>query len=156
MVDDNRIKFTVAASNEATCDLHALRVVTSTGISNLRLIGVSPYPSAKEVEPNSEFAKPQPIPMNTTVDGVVQNEDVDYYVVEVKKGQTITAEIEGLRHAHINNFFDPFVAILDENRFELARSDDSIFLQQDCVCTAIAPEDGRYIIEVRKAVLADQ
>ena len=35
--------------------------------------------------------------MNVTVTGVADNEDVDYYVVEAKKGDRISAEVEGLR-----------------------------------------------------------
>ena len=40
---------------------------------------------------------PQAIPMNVTVNGVADNEDVDYFVVEAKKGERISAEIEGMR-----------------------------------------------------------
>ena len=32
-----------------------------------------------------------------TVNGVVENEDVDYFAIEAKKGERITAELEGLR-----------------------------------------------------------
>ena len=35
--------------------------------------------------------------MNVTVNGVADNEDVDYYVVEARKGDRITAEVEGMR-----------------------------------------------------------
>ena len=45
-----------------------------------------------ETEPNNDFAAPQAIPMNVTVTGVADNEDVDYFVVDAKKGQRITAE----------------------------------------------------------------
>ena len=37
-VDDNNIKVTVAASADVTCDLHPFRVVTNTGLSNIRLL----------------------------------------------------------------------------------------------------------------------
>ena len=50
-----------------------------------------------EKEPNSDFATPQKIPLNVTVAGVVENEDVDYYLVEAKQGQRITVEVEGIR-----------------------------------------------------------
>ena len=35
--------------------------------------------------------------MNVTVNGVADNEDVDYYVVQAKKGERISVEVEGLR-----------------------------------------------------------
>ena len=49
--------------------------------------------------------------MNVTVNGVADNEDVDYFVVEAKKGERITAEVEGLRLGITE--FDPYVAILN-------------------------------------------
>jgi hypothetical protein len=88
-------------------------------------------------------------PLGSTVSGVVQNEDVDYFVVEAKKGQRITAELEGIRLGY--SFFDPFLAILNEDRFELVQNDDMTLLWQDCLCALVAPEDGKYIIQVRES-----
>lgn len=150
-VDDNNIKVTIAAAADAKPQLHPFRVITATGQSNLRLFGVSALPSVAEVEPNSELTKAQEIAFNSTIDGVVLNEDVDYYSVELEAGQRLNVELEGLRHAYLNNFFDPYVAIYDSNRFEITASDDSVFLQQDCLCSMVAPAKGRYIIEVRES-----
>ena len=150
-VDDNNIKVTITAAADAKPQLHPFRVVTASGTSNLRLFGVSALPILAETEPNSEFTKAQEIAINTTIDGVVLNEDVDYYSVELEAGQRLNVELEGLRHAYLNNFFDPYVAIYDANRFEITASDDSVFLQQDCLCSMVAPAKGRYIIEVRES-----
>ena len=150
-VDDNNIKATIHAAAETACDLHAFRVVTNTGLSNMRLFNVSALPSVAEVEPNSEFQKAQAIAFNSSVDGVVLNEDVDYFEVELKQGQQMNVELEGLRHAYLNDFFDPYVAVYDAKRFEITASDDSVILQQDCLCSMVAPADGKYIIEVRES-----
>ena len=150
-IDDNSIKAIVTAAPDATCDLHPFRVVTHSGLSNMRLLNVSALPSIAEVEPNSEFSKAQLIAFNSTIDGIVLNEDVDYYAVDLKQGQQMNVELEGLRHSNMYDFFDPYVAIYDEKRFEITASDDSVFLQQDCLCSMIAPADGRYIIEVRES-----
>ncbi len=150
-VDDNTIKATINVPADYPCDLQAVRVSTATGLSNLRLLGVGAMPIIDEVEPNSEFATPQPIAINSTIHGVVRTEDVDYFVCDLTKGQTLTVELEGLRLSSMYDFFDPFVAILDSNRFEMARSDDAPFVQQDCVCSMVAPADGKYIIEVRES-----
>lgn len=150
-VDDNNIKVTIAASVDVTCDLHPFRVATNTGLSNMRLLNVSALPSVTEVEPNSEFPSAQVIPYNSTVDGVVLNEDVDYYAVDLKQGQLLNVELEGLRHSYMYDFFDPYIAVYDAKRFEITASDDSVFLQQDCLCSMVAPADGRYVIEVRES-----
>jgi hypothetical protein len=150
-VDDNNIKVTVTATAEVPCDLHPFRIATNTGLSNMRLLNVSALASVAEIEPNSEFASAQVIPYNSTVDGIVLNEDVDYFAVDLKQGQTLNVELEGLRLSYMYDFFDPYVAIYDAKRFEMTASDDSVFLQQDCLCGMIAPADGRYVIEVRES-----
>ena len=109
-------------------------------------------PVVTEVEPNNEFSEPQKIELNTTVDGVVKREDMDHYQVQLKAGQTLNVEIEGIRIAHSlrnQNILDPYIAILDEGRFEVASSDDSALLQQDGFCSFTATEDGTFSILVR-------
>ena len=102
----------------------------------------------EEKEPNNEFLTPQKIPLNCTVHGVANNEDVDYFAVEAKKGQRISVEIEGMRLG--TTFFDPYIAILDSKRFELATSDDTALLKQDGCLSIVAPADGTYIVMVRE------
>ena len=134
-----------------TCRLgqHVAQVRTASGVSAYRTFYVGPFASTAEKEPNSDFNAPQPVPLNITVTGVVTNEDVDYYVVEAKKGQRIAAEVEGMRLG--TSLFDPYVAILNAKRFELASADDSPLVFQDAVVSAVAPEDGRYLIEIRES-----
>lgn len=126
---------------------HTFQVRTKTGVSDYKTFWVGPFPEIAEKEPNSEFETPQPIEMNHTVTGVVQNEDVDHFVVTAKKGERISAEIEGVRLA--TTLFDPYIAILDEKRFELKAEDDLPLLRNDAAVSVIAPADGKYTILVR-------
>lgn len=146
---EERVKAKLAIAADCQLGLHAIRVRAATGISNLRLFSVGALPQVEETEPNNLFTAPQAITLGVTVSGVVAAEDVDYFVVEAKAGQRITAEVEGLRLG--NGPFDPYVAILNESRFEVARSDDASLLLQDCVASVTAPADGRYIIQVRES-----
>jgi hypothetical protein len=146
-VNDAAIKVTVAIAPDCRLGEHAFRVRTATGVSDLRTFWVGALPVVDEVEPNNEFDKPQPIALNSTVHGVIQNEDVDYYAVECKKGQRLSVEVEGMRLGVA--FFDPYVAILDAKRFELATGDDSPMTQQDGGCSVVIPADGKYIVQVR-------
>lgn len=146
-VNANSFKAVVSVSPDARLGEQVCQVRTKTGVSDFRTFFVGYMPDVVEAEPNSDFAEPQAIPMNVTVNGVATSEDVDYYVVEAKKGDRIAAEVEAMRLG--TTLFDPYVAILDSKRFELAAEDDSPLLVQDCVVSAIAPEDGKYIIEVR-------
>ncbi len=148
----NAVKTKLAIAPDCRLGLHQLRIRTASGVSNLRTFSVGALPEIKEAEPNSQFDQPQKIALDTTVNGVADNEDVDYFAVEAKKGERITAELEGLRLGI--TFFDPYVAIFDAKRFELARSDDAALLKQDCVCSIVAPEDGTYIIQARETSFA--
>jgi hypothetical protein len=151
-INANSFKATIKVAADARLGEHVCQVRTASGVSDFRTFFVGYLPDADEKEPNDEFAAPQEIPINVTVSGVANNEDVDYYMVEAKKGDRIAAEVEGMRLG--TTLFDPYVAILDSNRFELASADDSPLLVQDCVVTTIAPEDGKYIIEVRESSYA--
>ncbi len=152
-VDDAQVDVRLSVAAECELGLHALRVRTASGISNLMLLSVGALPEVPEQEPNSDWSTPQAVPLGCTVSGVVQNEDVDYFTVEARRGDRIAVELEGLRLGAApgdGTFFDPCIAILNAQRFELARCDDAALLQQDCLCVAIAPEDGAYVIEVRE------
>lgn len=149
VVNDNQIKATVKIAPDCRLGEHALRLRTATGISELRTFWVGALPTVEEKEPNSDFATPQKVPLNVTVHGIVQSEDVDYFLVEAKKGQRLTAEIEAMRLG--NTLFDPYVAILDMKRFELATSDDAPLLGQDAIASIVAPADGTYVIQVRES-----
>ncbi len=143
---------TFKISETAALGLHDFRVRTATGVSSLKTFSVGASKEVAEVEPNSDFARPQPIDMNVTVNGVAGNEDIDYYRIRATKGERITVEVEGIRLGL--TLFDPYVAILDAKRFELASSDDSALIWQDGLVSLVAPEDGTYVIAVREAAYA--
>jgi hypothetical protein len=151
-VNGNSFKATIAIAPGARLGEHIAQVRTKSGISDYRTLYVGNLPDVAEKEPNTQFEEAQPIPMNVTVTGVVQNEDVDYYVVEAKKGDRIAVEVEAIRLG--NTLFDVYAAILDSKRFEMSAEDDSPLVIQDVVCTAVAPEDGKYYIEVRESSYA--
>ncbi|MBI5395176.1 MAG: pre-peptidase C-terminal domain-containing protein [Verrucomicrobia bacterium] len=134
----------------ADCRLgeHLVRIRTATGISSLQTLHVSPFPQVEEVEPNIEPEKAQKVALNVTVNGHITNEDVDYYRIGAKKGQRLSAEIEGMRIAR--GMFDPFIAILDAAGNVISRADDTALALQDGAVTVIAPADGEYLVQVRE------
>ena len=147
-----QVKATLALAPDCPLGEHPFRLRTASGLSAVRLFRVGPFPNVNEVEPNNDFAQPQPVALNVTVEGVVKNEDVDYYAVEARQGDRLTAEIEGIRLGTV--LFDPCVAILDAQRFERDVSDDTALLLQDSVASIVAPADGRYVIQVRETSFA--
>ncbi len=146
---ENAVRATVRVAPDCRLGEHVAQVRTATGISDFRTLYVGALAAVAEAEPNSQFESPQSIPMNVTVQGVIQNEDVDYYAVDAKKGARLAVEVEGMRLG--TERFDPYVAVLNNKRFELASADDTPLVYQDCVAVIVVPEDGRYVIEVRES-----
>ncbi len=146
-VEEKSVECTVAIAPEVPTGNHLVRVVTKTGISHGRQFFVGHYPNVDEVEPNNDLDLAQAVSFNQTIEGVVTNEDVDYFKITAKKGQRITLEAEGLRLGY--GTFDPYIAILDKDRFEKVASDDTILHRQDGYCSWVPEEDGEYYIMMR-------
>jgi hypothetical protein len=140
-------RLTIAA--DAALGEHSLRLRGPGGITELRSFWVGQFPSVPEAEPNATFDQAQRVELNRTVEGVAGNEDEDYYVCSLKKGQRLSVEVEAMRLGRV--FFDAYVAILDPKKFELASCDDTPLLRNDAFASVIAPEDGEYRIVVREA-----
>ena len=148
-VNDKHVKVRLAIAPDAALGEHPLRLRCAGGVTYMRTFWVGQFPVTDEKEPNNDFAKPQTVPLNTTIRGIAGNEDVDHYRVTAKKGQRISAEVEGMRLGQV--FFDPYVAIMDSRRFELATSDDTSLHRQDPFVSIIAPADGEYTVLVRES-----
>jgi hypothetical protein len=147
-VDAQNVKVTVDVAADCRLGEQLVQLRTKSGISDYRSFFVGALPAIDEKEPNSSFDEPQPIEPNVTVAGVLQNEDADYYRIRATKGQRLSVEVQGIRLGQA--FFDPFLAILDKNRFEIASVDDTVLAKQDCFLSVVVPEDGEYTILVRE------
>lgn len=143
----NQIKAILHIQPDCPPGEHQLRVRTLTGLTELRTLYVGPFTSMKETEPNNELSKAQIVPVNTTVTGIITSEDIDFFKIEGKKGQRISAEVEAMQLGRV--MFDPYLAILDPEGKQLAECDDSIFHLQDPMISILAPRDGFYYVLLR-------
>ena len=150
------IKATISIAPDAPLGEHLMRLRCKGGLSYQRSFWVGEYPTVMETrnkertaDLNSNFGSPQKIEINQTIQGVADKEDADYYMLQCRKGQRLSVEVEGMRLGR--TLFDPYVAILNSDRFELASSDDTALLFRDCAASIIIPEDGPYTILVRES-----
>lgn len=148
-VENNKVELTINVAPDVPPGNHMMRIRTRTGISHARQVFVGPFPNVEEKEPNTSIDAAQVIDFNQTVEGVVTTEDVDYFKVTAKKGQRISVEVDGLRLGYTT--FDPYIAILDKDRFEKVFSDDTILHRQDGYCSFVAEYDGEYYIMLRES-----
>lgn len=137
---------------------YAFRAVTASGISDVRLFYVTPYPLLKETdEEKGDSGKTQSIPLGVTVYGSAPGEDQDRYEVDLKKGQRLSAEVVGVRlSSSQQQIFDPHLSITKPDGTVLVTMDDCSFTQQDPAVSVIAPEDGKYRVTLREATNGTQ
>ena len=138
-----------------------MRLSGESGISELRTFWVGPFPTTqawagspsqphgKPTLANITWDHPQPLAMNTTVEGVIEDEQIHYYKVNVRKGERLSVEVEGMRLG--TAMFDPVVSILNPDQSELAACDDTPLLKQDPYISLIAQKDGPLVIEIHDA-----
>lgn len=140
-------KLTIAS--DCAVRTHRLRVRTKTGLTNMQLFSVGALPETQEAEPNNESDTAQVVGLGTTVNGVVESEDVDYYAVDLTAGARLAVEIEGLRLGTV--LFDPKVRLFGPHGHELVTEDDTPIAAQDCAFVFTASEEGRHVVAVSEA-----
>jgi hypothetical protein len=149
------VKLTAASENEVAVTLKAaadcplgeqpFRVRTAGGVSELRVFRVTPFPVVLEAEPNDKT--PQEVPLNVTVAGATEASGVDRFAVKLKKGERLSAEVEGVRLAA--DLTDTALTVTGPDGKPLAFADDTPLFRQDPFVSLVAPADGTYTVEVR-------
>lgn len=146
-VDGNKARIKIAP--DVRLGEHSFRVISASGISDVRLFYVTPFPMVKEGAETKQLPPPaQAVALGTTVYGNTPDDDQDRYEVEMKKGQRLSVEVIGTR-LHTQNLYDPFLTITRPDGPVLVESDDSTFTRQDPVASVLIPEDGKYVITLR-------
>jgi len=151
VIDNRKVEATLVVAPDCRLGEHHVRLRCKDGITYARNFWISQFPTVAEKEPNDLFDQAQPIDLNVTVEGEAKPEETDYYRIQAKKGQRISVEMEALRINNIRNniAIDPYVAILNKDRFEIASADGSALLKQESIVSVVVPEDGEYTVEVR-------
>jgi hypothetical protein len=140
----------IKVAPDAALGEHSFRVITASGISDLRLFYVSPFPVNEAVKEKDNPKKPQAVALGTTVYGRTQGENQDSFEVELKKGQRLGVEVIGAR-LQTQNVYDPHLTIAKADGTILTEIDDCAFSRQDPVASLVAPEDGKYLLTVKEA-----
>jgi len=153
-----RVVATLVIAPDAPLGEHQVRLVTKTGVSEMISFHVVdrpiineqrdiPIKDGKRFKPSTSFDEPQAIELGSIVLGRTEAEDVDYFSVNLNKGQQFTAEVHGMRLGR--GFTDSHLAVYDNERNQIAECDDTTLLKQDPYVSFIAPKDGAYTITLR-------
>jgi len=148
-VDAGKAKAWLRVAANSPLGEHEVRLWTASGVSELMPLYVGQFPNVACSGSNHTVARAQPVPLNCTVNGVIHDEEIDYYSVQARRGDRVTAEVEGMRLGR--DMFDPWAAILDASGRQLAANDDNALLLQDPLVSIIAPADGVYVVSLRES-----
>ncbi|MEM9020773.1 MAG: PPC domain-containing protein [Planctomycetota bacterium] len=156
--ENNKVHTTFTIAPDAPLGEQQLRLVTKTGVTEMVTFYVVDRPIVKErrdepgknnrnFKQSTSFEDPQLIELGTMVLGRTEPEDVDYFAVQLKKGQPFAAEVIGMRLGR--GFTDSALAVYDNKGREVAANDDTLLHKQDPAVSFITPHDGRYVISLR-------
>lgn len=131
---------------DAPPGVHALRIATAGGVSNLKLFAVDDLPSIAQVKPNQTIAAAQALMLPAAVDGAVDNlTRGDFYKFQAAAGQRISIEVLARR---LGSPLDSTLRLLDGKGKELAYNDDAPGLGSDSSLSYTFKEAGEYIVQV--------
>jgi len=138
------IRFRVSIAGNVPIGIHDVRVVGRFGISNPRAFCVGELDELPEQEPNSDVDQAQKVPLNVTINGVINpNVDVDYFAFEGKKGQRVVVWCQAVS---IDSRLDPQVQIFSAEGRQLAIN--RRYRDREAVADAVLPNDGLYYVRL--------
>jgi hypothetical protein len=145
---DNEVTACLRAAADCPLGTHPFRLRTKRGLSELRVFRVTPLPVILEEEPNGALNEAQAVPQNVTVTGVIEAGDVDGFQVTLRRGERLAAEVEAIRLG--GTMLDTVLTVFGPDGKKIVTIDDTPLFHQDPFVTIVAPEDGRYVVQVRE------
>ena len=146
---ETALEVTLSADASVPPGPQALRLRSPEGLSELLTFQLTVLPVVVEQEENNTVANAQPVPLNSTVVGVVTAADADCFRVWLAKGQRLSVEAEAMRAG--GGMFDAVVNLYDDSGAWLVSIDDTSLTRQDPWLSFTAPEEGDYIVEIHEA-----
>ena len=122
----------------------AIRLITTNGVSSLRLVMIDPLPPVESSGTNHTASSAQSLKPPVAVDGGCEELTADFYRLTVRKSQRITFEVVAQR---LGSPLDARLRLLDAQGRELAANDDAA--GTDPVVTHTFSASGECVIEIR-------
>ncbi|GBD35697.1 hypothetical protein HRbin36_00811 [bacterium HR36] len=136
----------LALAKDAPLGVHALRLVTKRGVSNLLPFCVDDLPELPASGTNRSPSEAQKLPVPCVVSGRVEAEASYYFRLALHAGQRIALEVVGRR---MGSPLDSVLILYDPAGRQVAFSDDAPGLQRDARLVYVAKENGEYLVQLR-------
>ena len=147
---DDQAVFEVKVAPDAPLGIYGLRLATSSGLSNVKLILIDDLPTVAEraTKSRDRAEGPQHLEWPVAVLGNAGESDVDRYTIDVVAGQRVTFEVVGNR---LGQDFDPVITIKDDKGRRIVEHDNDVGLMFDCRFAHTFETSGTYTIEIQDA-----
>jgi hypothetical protein len=136
-------QFTVQIAGDVPPGRYDARVTGRFGVSNPRAFVTSDLPEANDPGGNVQPANALAIALDTTVNGVVDSNQVDHFKLPLKAGQRVIIECQAQR---IDSRLDGTLVLVDSAGKELLRNRG--YESRDPLLDFTAPADGEYRIQL--------
>lgn len=131
--------FEVQIAADVPLGIYEARVVGRFGVSNPRAFVVGVYSEANDPGGNTQPDKALAAALDSTINGVVDNNQIDYFKLPLKNGQRVILDCNA---RSIDSRLDGTLVIYDASGKELARNRDTF--SGDPLLDFAAPADGEY------------
>jgi len=148
---DNELAVTLHASADCPLGNHPFRVLTPNGITELKLFRITSLQVVPEAESNDTPAEATRIPVNVTVTGYLDKNDLDCFKVKLRRGDRLAAEVEAVRLGA--SLVDTVLTVFGPDGQPIKTVDDTALFGQDPFLSLVAQNDGDYCVQVREVNL---
>jgi hypothetical protein len=142
--NSGRVSFAIRCPATAS-GIQAVQLIGPEGASAFQLLMIDHLKSLRSDGQNRSLEKAMKLAPPIAVDAAVKSEEIDYYQLPCKAGQSYSIEVIAHR---IGSQLDPVVRVLDRSGKELQFCDDEGGVWKDARFRFTAPLDGDYTIAV--------
>lgn len=143
---DKSAAFDLSIPAGTPAGIGAIRLMSRSGISDLRLVMVDSNSPVTNANSNHSRAMAQNVSLPVGVEGTAELVTSHWFQFRARKGQRISAEVVAAR---VGSAMDPVLRFLDAEGREIAYNEDVPMLGVDARIDWTAPKAGLYFIELR-------
>jgi hypothetical protein len=143
----DRVYLKVRVPEDAELGVYPFALQTRRGITRAKFLRVGALPSVAEAKDHDSRETAQKVALETTVDGRILAEDVDWYAFDASKGQPIRIEAEGVRLGLYD--LDLQFEVFGPDGEMVLRADESSIGRADPWAAFRAEQDGTYHVALR-------
>lgn len=143
VINNEELSLQLTTQVDCPTGMHAFRLRTDDGFSELRTFAVTPYPVVRAADEKSKLT------LKSSVIGDLNDGEMDRYAIALTSNQRLAIDVEAIRLG--TDLVDVAVTVRAPDGHIVAQADDSNLYRQDPVLSFVAEQTGEYIVQVADA-----